>query len=250
LISAIDLSYSYAPGMPTLSRVAFTLRAGERVVLLGANGAGKSTLLSLCNGLLRPCGGELRLFGEPVDYSKAGLRRLRSHVSTVLQDAGDQLFGATVWQDVAMGPVESGLPEAEARQLAMETLDTLGGGHLASRPIHALSAGEKKRVALAGVLTVRPSLLLLDEPTAGLDAPGEDALLETLSACTDRGMAVCIATHDTWLLHHWATRAVVLREGRLAFDGESAEILRHWDRHTAGCGLRAPAVAEGAILCR
>jgi len=250
LISAVDLSYSYAPGMPALSRISFTFRAGERVLLLGANGAGKSTLLSLCNGLLRPCGGELRLLGEPVEYSKAGLRRLRSHVSTVLQDAGDQLFGATVLQDVAMGPLETGMQEAAARELAMETLDLLGGGHLAERPIHALSAGEKKRVALAGVLTVRPSILLLDEPSAGLDAPGEDALLDTLSACAERGMAICVATHNTWLLRHWATRAVVLRGGRLVFDGASEDLLPHWDRQTAGCGLRAPAEAEGVTLCR
>lgn len=246
MISASDVSFFYAPGQPVLQRISFRLQPGERVVLLGANGAGKSTLLSLCNGLLRPCHGELRLGAEPYSYTRAGLRR---QVATVLQDASDQLFGATVLQDVAMGPVEAGLPEADARRSAMETLDSLGVAHLAQRPIHALSVGEKKRVALAGVLIGSPSVLLLDEPTAGLDAPGEEALLHTLAARSEQGLTVCIATHDTGLLERWATRALVLRAGRLAFDGSAPELVRQWQSATAGCGLREPAGA-GERLCR
>ena len=240
MISASDVSFFYAPGQPVLQRISFRLHPGERVVLLGANGAGKSTLLSLCNGLLRPCHGELRLGAEPYSYTRAGLRR---QVATVLQDASDQLFGATVLQDVAMGPVEAGLVESDARRSAMETLDSLGVAHLAQRPIHALSVGEKKRVALAGVLVGGPSVLLLDEPTAGLDAPGEDALLAVLSARSAEGMTVLAATHDTGLVERWATRAMVLRAGRLVFDGAADALLGDWPRATEGCGLREPALA-------
>jgi cobalt/nickel transport system ATP-binding protein len=247
VISASHLGFSYAPGQAALHRISFALGAGERVVLLGANGAGKSTLLGLCNGLLRPCHGELRVGQVLFSYTNAGLRELRRKVATVLQDPSDQLFGATVLQDVAMGPVESGLAEAEARRLARQALEALGAGPLAERPIHALSVGEKKRVALAGVLVGGPSVLLLDEPTAGLDAPGEDALLAVLSARCAEGMTVLVATHDTGMVERWATRAMVLRAGRLVFDGGADTLLRDWPRATEGCGLREPALAAARM---
>lgn len=247
MITASGLSYSYAPGQPALHRISLSIHAAERIVLLGANGAGKSTLLSLCNGLLRPCSGELRLFDRPVQYTATGLRHLRRHVATVLQNPADQLFGATVLQDVAMGPVEGGATESAARLMATETLDSLGIEHLAQRPIHALSVGEKKRAALAGVLIGNPAVLLLDEPTAGLDAQGEDALLALLTARSEAGMTVCLATHDTGLLPHWATRALVLRAGKLTYDGNPLRLLRHWPELTAGCGLRAPAMTAERI---
>jgi cobalt/nickel transport system ATP-binding protein len=248
MITASGLSFFYAPGQPALHRVTFALQPGERVVLLGANGAGKSTLLSLCNGLLQPCHGELRLLDKPFTYTNAGLRHLRRHVATVLQDPSDQLFGATALQDVAMGPAEDGASDSLALHRAGEALHALGIGHLAQRPIHALSVGEKERVALAGVLVGNPSVLLLDEPTAGLDAPGEDALLDSLSARSAQGLTVCIATHDTTLLHRWATRALVLRAGKLAFDGSAPDLLHHWRRHTANCGLREPAACTESLL--
>lgn len=243
MISASNLSFSYAPGQPALKDITLTLQPGERVLLLGANGAGKSTFLSLCNGLLRPCHGELLLDGDPFSYSAAGLKQLRAHVATLLQDPADQLFGATVLQDVAMGPYDRGAAEADARRVAMNSLESLGIARLAHRPIHALSLGEKKRAALAGVLAGNPAVLLLDEPTAGLDAPGEDALLELLAARTRQGLTVLLASHDTGLLLRWASRALVLRAGRLAYDGPLPNLLRQWSTLTAGCGLREPATA-------
>ncbi len=240
MISARDVTFHYAPGQSALHRISFAIPAAERVVLLGANGAGKSTLLSLCNGLLRPCHGEVRLLGEPIVYTKRGLRHLRRHVGTVLQDPSDQLFGATVLQDVAMGPYEVSNDEQASRELALAGLQELGVAHLAQRPIHALSVGEKKRVALAGVLAGNPSVLLLDEPTAGLDAIGEDALLASLTARSEQGTAICIATHDTSLLFRWATRAMVLRAGELTYEGSASGLLREWRHRTAKCGLREP----------
>jgi cobalt/nickel transport system ATP-binding protein len=241
MISAHKVSFFYEPARPALHRVTFSVASAERVVVLGANGAGKSTLLSLCNGLLRPCHGEMRLFGERIAYHAKGLQHLRRHVGTVLQDPADQLFGSTVLQDVAMGPYEESANEEEAREVALASLRSLGIRHLAARPVHALSVGEKKRVALAGVLAGDPSVLLLDEPTAGLDAPGEDTLLTSLIERSQQGTAICIATHDTSLLCRWATRAMVLRAGELTYDGSASGLLLEWERRTAGCGLRAPA---------
>ena len=133
----------------------------------------------LLNGTLRPQDGELTVLGRPMDYSRAGQQWLHRKVGIVLQDPDDQLFGATVEQDVAFGPLNNGLDSAEARLLVMQTLDSLGIAHLADRPIHELSLGEKKRVALAGVLVLEPEIILLDEPTAGLDFAGITSMLES-----------------------------------------------------------------------
>ena len=248
MIEAVNLSYFYAPGDPALQRISFRLTQGERVLILGANGAGKSTLLGLLNGLLRPCAGQLRLLGAAVEYSGPGLSHLRNHVATVLQDPADQLFGATVLQDVAMGPAAAGASEGEALARGRRALEALEIGHLGTRPIHALSVGEKKRVALAGVLIGEPSLLLLDEPTAGLDANGEDLLLDLLRTRSEAGLTICLATHDTSLLERWATRAIVLRSGQVAFDGTASGLLRQWPAAAAGCALRRPVLPSGVAL--
>ncbi len=230
ILEARGVSFAYGPGKWAVHDLNFALKKPERIALLGANGVGKSTLMLLLNGTHRPQEGELFVLGEPIDYSRAGLHKLRRQVGMVLQDPDDQLFGATVEQDVAFGPLNNGLASAEARVLVDQTLERLGITHLAERPIHELSLGEKKRVALAGILVLRPRIILLDEPTAGLDFAGVTAMLGLLSELHRAGTTLVISTHDTDLAYEWANESWVLGDGHIAAQGPMAEVLR--DRAT------------------
>ncbi|MGP0071493.1 MAG: energy-coupling factor ABC transporter ATP-binding protein [Bryobacteraceae bacterium] len=225
ILEAHNVSFAYGPAKWAIRDLNFSLPTPERVALLGSNGVGKSTLMLLLNGTLRPQEGELFVLGRPIDYSRAGLHKLRREVGMVLQDPDDQLFGATVEQDVAFGPLNNGMTSDQARALVDETLASLGISHLSERPIHELSLGEKKRVAIAGVLVLRPRIILLDEPTAGLDFAGICAMLTLLKKLHQEGTTLVISTHDTDLAYEWANEAWVLEDGRVAAQGPIGRVM-------------------------
>lgn len=243
ILEARDVSFAYGPGKWAIRGMNFALRSPRRVALLGANGVGKSTLMLLLNGTLRPHEGELIVLGQSMDYSKSGLQWLHRKVGIVLQDPDDQLFGATVEQDVAFGPLNNGVSSEDARKLVMQTLDSLGIAHLADRPIHELSLGEKKRAALAGVLVLEPEIILLDEPTAGLDFVGITSMLNLLGRLHEAGTTIVISTHDTDLAYEWAEDAWVLRDGHIAAQGPIEQVMR--EREVLGAAhLRTPWLVE------
>lgn len=248
LVSFSGVGYAYPGGgrlaerIPALRRhaledVTFSVKSGERVALLGGNGAGKSTFLQLCNGLLEPDRGEVRWRGVPADRSRKGLARWRLEAGLLFQDPDDQLFAGTLLADVSFGPLNQGLSEALVRERAMEALVEVGLGEFADLPPHVLSHGMRKRAALAGVLAMRPRLLLLDEPTAGLDRRSEEDLLELLARLAAEGTAVILSTHDLELASEWAARSLVLVDGRLAYDGGAAALMEDGER-LAAFGLR------------
>jgi cobalt/nickel transport system ATP-binding protein len=243
ILEARDVSFAYGPGKWAIRGMNFALRFPRKVALLGANGVGKSTLMLLLNGTLRPHEGELIVLGQSMDYSRSGLQWLHRKVGIVLQDPDDQLFGATVEQDVAFGPLNNGISSEEARKLVMQTLDSLGITHLADRPIHELSLGEKKRVALAGVLVLEPEIILLDEPTAGLDFVGITSMLNLLGRLHEAGTTIVISTHDTDLAYEWAEDAWVLRDGHIAAQGPIEQVMREREVLRAA-HLRTPWLVE------
>lgn len=208
-----------------VENLTFSVREGNAIALLGGNGSGKSTLLQLADGLLSPDRGEVRWRGEPMDRSRAGLARLRSEVGLLFQDPDDQLFAGTLFQDVAFGPLNQGLGRDEVRVRVEESLELVGLSGYDELPPHLFSQGMRKRAALAGVLAMRPRLLLLDEPTAGLDPESEERLLEALERLVASGTSVILSTHDLELAGQWAREALVLTAGRFSAFGEIGQIL-------------------------
>jgi cobalt/nickel transport system ATP-binding protein len=203
-------SFAYEDGPTVLSGLDFEVREHRALALLGRNGSGKTTLMRLLAGGLRPRTGRLTVDGRPVTYDRKGLTRLRTTVQLVVQDPDDQLFAASVGQDVSFGPLNLGLPDAEVRARVAEALAALDITALADRPTHLLSYGQRKRTAIAGAVAMRPRVLILDEPTAGLDPDGQERLLATLGELRERGTTVVMATHDVDLALRWADDAALL----------------------------------------
>jgi len=216
VIRARGLRFAYPDGRVALESVDVDVLEGERVALLGPNGAGKTTFMLHLNGLLRG-EGDLEVAGLG-----AGDRALRERVGLVFQDPDDQLFMPTVLEDVAFGPLNLGLAPEEALARAHEALARVRMEHAAGRPPHALSMGERRRAAIAGVLAMRPRLLVLDEPSASLDPRGRRELVEVLA---DLGSTMLLATHDLPLAAQLCDRAVVLDRGRVVADGPVTELL-------------------------
>ena len=197
-----------------------------RLALLGANGAGKTTLLLQLNGMLRPTRGTVLVEGRPADYSRKSILRWRQKVGLVFQEPDDQLFAASVQQDVSFGPLNLGLSEAEVRQRVEEALAAMGIADLAEAATHMLSSGQKKRAAIAGVLAMKPEVLILDEPSAGLDPRGVGQLLDTLESLYASGTTIVISTHDVDLAYGWADEIAILTDGRMFAQGPPADVMQ------------------------
>ncbi len=218
-IHATGLAYDYPGGRPALTGVDLHVSHGERVALLGPNGAGKTTLLLHLNGLLRGRG-KLEVAG--IDARDGAGRALRARVGLVFQDPDDQLFMPTVAEDVAFGPLNLGLDRDQARARVDAALAAVRMQHAADRAPHQLSMGERRRVAIATVLAMRPALLALDEPSANLDPRSRRELLEVLERIDG---TMLVATHDLPLAAELCERALIIAAGRIHADGPTAELL-------------------------
>jgi cobalt/nickel transport system ATP-binding protein len=229
-----NLSYIYAGNIPALTEVNFVIHPGERVALLGANGTGKSTLLKLLNGLIFPSGGEILAFGKPISEKALKETRFaldfRRRVGLVFQDPDVQLFSPTVWDEVTFGPLQLGCSREEVISRASEAIALLDIDHLKDRPPYRLSSGEKKKVSIASVLSVHPQVLLLDEPTAGLDPRSQGNLIDFLMDWPDGGKTLIFSTQDLDMVEEVASRVVVLGEEHcIVADGNPEEFLSQPD---------------------
>lgn len=215
-----DVSYAYPDGHQALRGVSLALEPGEKVALVGPNGAGKSTLLVHLNGIIERQSGEIIVEGIRLERKTAG--RVRALVGLVFQSPDDQLFSPTVFDDVAFGPIYQGLPAVEVEQRVNEALRMVHMEDYAQRVSHHLSTGEKKRIAIATVLSMKPALLVLDEPTAGLDPRARRALIELLR---ELPQTMIVATHDLPMVKELLPRTIIMDGGRIAADGPTAGIL-------------------------
>lgn len=241
IVEVRDLQYAYPDGTQALSGVSFRIQHGESVALVGANGAGKSTLLQHLNGCLAPAAGEVRIGDFPL--SPGALAEVRRTVGMVFQDPDDQLFMPTVEDDVAFGPLNLGLPPLEVAQRVCSALDTVGCAHLATRPPYRLSGGEKRAVAIATVLAMSPSILVLDEPTSNLDPRARREFINLLRGFTHTKI---IATHDLDMVLDLCERTIVLHAGRVLADAPTLDIFTNDALLTQG-RLERPLCMQGGM---
>lgn len=234
IVEVRNLHFAYPDGTDALNGVCFRITHGESVALVGANGAGKSTLLLHLNGYLTPTRGEVRIGDVPL--TRETVVSARRAVGMVFQDPDDQLFMPTVYEDVAFGPLNAGLPPDEIKQRVASALEQVGMAHLRERPPYKLSAGEKRAVAIATVLAMSPDVLVMDEPSAHLDPRGRRRLIEMLKSFKHTKI---IATHDLELVVEVCSRVIVLDNGKVVAEGPTVELLNDEARMLAH-GLERP----------
>ena len=219
IVEVKDLKFTYPDDTHALSGISFRIEHGESVAIVGANGAGKSTLLLHLNGYLTPTVGQVRIGDFPL--TKETIQEVRRTVGMVFQDPDDQLFMSTVHEDVAFGPLNLGLPVEEVNSRVKIALETVGVADLHKRPPYRLSTGQKRRVAIATVLSMSPDILVMDEPTAGLDPQARRQLINLLHTFKHSKI---IATHDLDMVLDLCERTIVIHEGLILADGPTDEI--------------------------
>jgi len=225
-----------------LDKINLKVFKGERVAVLGANGAGKSTLFKHLNGILRPLSGEVLVKGEKI--TKKNVRACRETVGIVFQDPDDQVLAPSVEEDIAFGPINMGLPRSEVEMRVKEALEMVGLRGFEERAPHHLSGGQKKLVAIAGILAMRPEVIVLDEPTAGLDPLSSARVLELIMKMNrELGITLLLSTHDVDVVPYFAERVFVLHHGRLEADGSPDDIFSDPEL-LRKAHLRLPRVAE------
>lgn len=239
-IEALGISYTYPEGTEALHCIDLRVKSGEFVAVLASNGSGKTTLIKILMGLLKPRTGKISVENRCLGSIPAS--ELYQKIGLVFQNPDDQLFAATVAEDVAFGPRNLGLPEHEITRRVDQALDAVGASALRSRAIHHLSFGEKKRVCLAGVLAMKPRILILDEPTQGLDPAGEMVMLQLLRRLNGLGSTIVMATHSVDMLPLFVDRIAVLKQGRLLCEGPVREVFCDHEMITRA-SLRLPYVS-------
>ena len=243
IIKTENMSYTYPDGTVALKDINIEILAGERVAIVGSNGAGKSTLFSHFNGLSEPTKGLIKIDGKPAVYKKKELLKIRQTVGIVFQNPDDQLFAPTVMEDVAFGPMNLGFSDEEVDKRVEEALKLVGMTGQEKKAPHHLSGGQKKRVAIAGILAMRPEIMVLDEPTTGLDPKGVDEVMEILQMLNKEDMSIIIASHDVEMVTEFADKIFVLHDGKIIGQGTTEEIFND-PKTLKEAHLKPPKAAE------
>lgn len=239
-----QLSYRYEDGTLALDNVSTYFAKGKRTALLGTNGSGKTTLLLHLNGILEPSAGKVYFENEPLNYKIDSLRNLRKRIGYVFQDPNDQLFAPTVKQDVSFGPLNLGLSVDEVKKAVNEALETVGMSQFINKPPHFLSLGQKKRVALAGVLAMHPEVIVMDEPTSNLDPIASSELLHLLLRLNkEHGITLIMATHDVDMVPLYANKLCILSDSKIVVEGSPKEIFSNSDL-IRKVNLRSPRITH------
>ncbi|SET55174.1 cobalt/nickel transport system ATP-binding protein [Oceanobacillus limi] len=242
-MNAIDINqvtYRYDSGVEALSDITLSIPFGAKVALLGPNGAGKSTLLHHLNGLKIPSKGSITIFGTKV--TKKNIHSIRQQVGLVFQDPDDQIFSGTVWDDVAFGPRNLHMSENELEEICTAALGNVGMLEYKDKAPYHLSYGQKKRVAIAGILAMRPDIVILDEPMAFLDPSGQDEIAGLLQGLHYMGKTILLSTHDVNFAASWADMVVLLKEGKLLTVGDN-QLLAD-EKYIREANLHLPIIAR------
>ncbi|MCL6612270.1 MAG: ATP-binding cassette domain-containing protein [Peptococcaceae bacterium] len=226
ILEAREVSFGYPDGTEALRKVSLSIPRGKKTAFLGPNGAGKTTLFLHFNGILRPAGGKVCFDGRDVRYDHRSLLDLRKNVGIVFQDPDTQLFSASVLQEVSFGPLNLGLPREEVWKRVNGAMAATGTVHLKDRPTHFLSYGQKKRVAIADILAMRPRVLICDEPTAWLDARHADQIMDLFDKFNGEGMTVVFSTHDVNLAYSRADYIYIMKNGAVIGEGLPEQVFK------------------------
>ena len=225
ILKAENVFYSYDDGKThSLNGLSLEIRRGKKIAVMGANGSGKSTFFLCCNGVYRPSEGTIYFHGKPVDYSRKGLLQLRQKVGIVFQDPDNQLFSASVFQEISFGILNLGVPEEEARKEVERIMDEMEITPYRDRPTHALSGGQKKQVSIADILIMKPEIVILDEPAAALDPKHTVLVNQAVDRMTGEGITVMMATHDVNYAMEWADEVMIFRDGTVAAHGVPEQV--------------------------
>ena len=224
ILEAKDLHYNYPDGTEAIRGINFKVEEGQMISILGPNGAGKSTFFLHFNGIIEPTSGEIIIDGKKLEYDKKSLLEARTKVGIVFQNPDDQLFAPTVFEDVAFGPMNMGLPEDAVKSRVEESLKVVGMAGFSQKAPHHLSGGQKKRVAIAGILAMKPRVMVLDEPTSGLDPNGASDIMQLLYDLNAEGMTIIVSTHDVDLVPMYSDNINVLRLGQILKQGNCREV--------------------------
>ena len=242
VIEAQNVSYTYDGNTKrALDGLNLRIRRGTKVAFMGGNGSGKSTFFLCLNGIRKPEDGRICIEGEPIEYTRKGLLAVRSKVGIVFQEPDDQLFSASVYEEISFGILNLGVDESTARREVESVIEELEITPFQDRPAHALSGGQKKQVAIADILVMHPEVMILDEPAAALDPKHTKKVQEIIDGLTDKGITVLMATHDIDYAYAWADEIVLMQEGKVIRQGAPAEVCADRTALTKA-GLEVPAV--------
>lgn len=223
-LSTENLSFTYPDGTQALKNINIEIEKGEKVAIIGPNGAGKSTLFSHFNGLTELTSGCVKIEDKPISFEKDELLKVRQKVGIVFQDPNDQLFAPTVKEDIAFGPMNLGLSYDEVEKRVEDALKMVGMENYEDKTPHHLSGGQQKRIAIAGIIAMKPELMILDEPTAGLDPDGVEKVLNILNQLNEEGMTLIISSHDIDMISKYADKIFVLYNGEIIESGNKNKI--------------------------
>lgn len=223
-LSTENLSFTYPDGTQALKNINIEIEKGEKVAIIGPNGAGKSTLFSHFNGLTEPTSGCVKIEDKPISFEKDELLKVRQKVGIVFQDPNDQLFAPTVKEDIAFGPMNLGLSYNEVEKRVEDALKMVGMENYEDKTPHHLSGGQQKRIAIAGIIAMKPELMILDEPTAGLDPDGVEKVLNIMNQLNEEGMTLIISSHDIDMISKYADKIFVLYNGEIIESGNKNKI--------------------------
>lgn len=244
VIEARNVSYTYeGNGEKALDGLDLKIRRGSKVAFMGGNGSGKSTFFLCLNGIRRPDGGTIFIDGNPISYTRKGLLDVRRKVGIVFQDPDEQLFSASVYEEISFGILNLGVSEEVARREVERVIEELEITSFQDRPAHALSGGQKKQVAIADILVMKPEVMILDEPTAALDPKHTKKVHEIIDRLTKQGITVLMSTHDIDYAYAWANEIVLMDKGRVICQGSPANVCTD-RRALEKAGLTFPTVVK------
>lgn len=249
IIETVNLNFKYQDGTKALNNISLKIEKGKKISFVGVNGSGKSTLFLNFNGVLKPSSGKMLYGGEEIKYKAASLNALRKNVGIVFQDPDNQLFSASVYQEVSFGPMNLKLDESEVRRRVDESLTNTGMIEFKDKAVHFLSYGQKKRVAIADIIAMNPEIIILDEPTSSLDPKHSKQIVQIFDELNEKGMTVILSTHDVELAYAWSDYIFVMKDGEIVKEGTPYEIFSD-DELIVNSYLEKPLILETyEVLC-